>query len=1179
MMMKIIQLVHFPSLMKAKEEPLKSNLKELKLKSDSLFDKRDAINKNLVRELKKGKMPTRECHTWLKKVVEIEQHVYDLLESEKKDSELEVPDLRARLVMVLDEIAEYLEKSPNKNGTALDDAVNGRSKRMKASKIGGYNENQTRKIRGNAVISSAANGESSNTEGKSDILSSKIKEMLNNNSNKRKNFETKRSIKNQQGYTKPESKISVKKEAKAVKALDVEAGKTPTKPDVQEAKQAMTSTPLILEEKSVIVSSEMKEVLPRNEMKNFQTESKSGNEKANHMNLPNLAVNFKRVIQFITPLVVPRSATRNEAVLGAAELPSTSICDINLPEAEAGNTIRFTVQKIIELMQDDKYRTIGIYGKGGIGKTTVLKALVCCPEIKDKFDFLIQVTVSRYWSRKKIQLELSRQIGLSVEGLHSEVEVASKLFHALQSKKFLLLLDDVWEIINLEKVGIPYPSPESHSRIIVTTRLVHICKIMAPDGQIEVASLSWKEAWNLFQEQVGGTISSTPIRPHAEVIVSECGGSPMMIRVIGRSLAKENDILVWRFVLSKLLSVTELKSAGTEDYNEAVLEKLKVGFDRLQDHDLKCSFLYCALFPEDHKIEISQLIKCWIQEGLITGSSADALEKGHKIVKHLCEASLVECVDGVSIKMPNMMRDLASWIMISEENSYDFLVGKKFNKDGNPERTLEQKITSMADSPPKMTWSSLGNHLLLPRAGASLLKPPEDKEWEETEMIFLMDNGISMLPEKPNCPKLKRLFLQRNTRLTSIPESFFDSMPCLQVLNLSKTNIRSLPPSVFRLTRLQALILRHCQCLSEIPPEIGKLESIEILDINGTEIYSLPVTIGRLSLLKHLHVSFHGYFDDNKFHKKPKNLIPGGVISDLQALEELSIGVQPMDTRWDTDVEFLAEEFCTLNKLNTLFICFPEVKYLKTFISSSRSWKADSLCKFKFVIGHDIKSSASRVPKNTEFDYNQEDRCLRYVNSEVEIIPQEIKEVLKRATAFYLDHQSMLSSLTEIVTDTSRQLKLCIVSECPKMVSILDGGLVNDERALPNLVHLSLHYLWNLKNIWNGQIPVGSFNALKVLSVHTCPRLEFVLSWSMLPFLASLEDLIVEDCASVTDIIRSEMKIELGGDADELPKLKKLELQYLPQLVRICNGSYQKIEHIRIGYCPKLVLNLPTCNE
>ncbi|KAL3502876.1 hypothetical protein ACH5RR_037325 [Cinchona calisaya] len=74
------------------------------------------------------------------------------------------------------------------------------------------------------------------------------------------------------------------------------------------------------------------------------------------------------------------------------------------------------------------------------------------------------------------------------------------------------------------------------------------------------------------------------------------------------------------------------------------------------------------------------------------------------------------------------------------------------------------------------------------------------------------------------------------------------------------------------------------------------------------------------------------------------------------------------------------------------------------------------------------------------------------------------------------------------------------------------------------------------------QVLAGSFNALKFLPIHTCPRLEFVLSLSMLPFLVSLEDHIIKDCASLIDIIRSETKIELGGGADELPKLKKLEL-------------------------------------
>ncbi|XP_027166645.1 probable disease resistance protein At4g27220 [Coffea eugenioides] len=349
------------------------------------------------------------------------------------------------------------------------------------------------------------------------------------------------------------------------------------------------------------------------------------------------------------------------------------------------------VQKIIECLKDDKHRRIGIYGNGGIGKTIVIKALFSAPEIKDKFDFFIQVTISRYWSRKKIQLEIARQIELSMEDIQSADELAS---------------------INLE----------SHSRLVVATRSVHICKNVASDRQIEVGALSWKKAWNLFQEQVEGVINSPSVRPRAEAIVLECGGLPLMIIVIGRALATKIDVSGWRLVMSNLLSVTGLESG---DIDEALFQKLKVGYDKLHDYDLKCCFLYCVLFPEDHNIEIIELINYWIQEGLVTGNSADASRKGFRIVRHLIEASLVEPVDGVSIKMHDLIRDLASWIILSEEGSLDFLVGRKFNKVRNQELMLEPRTISIAKSPQKLPRVE---NCLLSKAGAGLLLPPEESE-------------------------------------------------------------------------------------------------------------------------------------------------------------------------------------------------------------------------------------------------------------------------------------------------------------------------------------------------------------------------------------------------------------------------------------------------------------------
>lgn len=85
------------------------------------------------------------------------------------------------------------------------------------------------------------------------------------------------------------------------------------------------------------------------------------------------------------------------------------------------------------------------------------------------------------------------------------------------------------------------------------------------------------------------------------------------------------------------------------------------------------------------------------------------------------------------------------------------------------------------------------------------------KGWKIVETIFLMDNKFSRLHEKPSCPKLVTLFLQNNINLRSIPDSFFENMPLLQVLDLSQSGIKPSPPSsLFKLRKLKKLILWDC---------------------------------------------------------------------------------------------------------------------------------------------------------------------------------------------------------------------------------------------------------------------------------------------------------------------------------------------------------------------------------
>ena len=106
--------------------------------------------------------------------------------------------------------------------------------------------------------------------------------------------------------------------------------------------------------------------------------------------------------------------------------------------------------------------------------------------------------------------------------------------------------------------------------------------------------------------------------------------------------------------------------------------------------------------------------------------------------------------------------------------------------------------------------------LFLMQGGLGLTKPPKDEDWKNAKEIYLMDNELSTLPENPRCPNLSALFLPRNDKLRMIPPLFFDYMPALQILNLSRTGIKSLPDSLIRLVSLKRLFLNDCHCNAPI---------------------------------------------------------------------------------------------------------------------------------------------------------------------------------------------------------------------------------------------------------------------------------------------------------------------------------------------------------------------------
>ncbi|XP_077231956.1 disease resistance protein At4g27190-like [Tasmannia lanceolata] len=750
---------------------------------------------------------------------------------------------------------------------------------------------------------------------------------------------------------------------------------------------------------------------------------------------------------------------------------------------------------------------------GGVGKTTVMKSLNNSAEITQLFEIVIWVTVSKDWSLRNVQNEIAKRLSLNLGSDESNDNMATRIYQELERKKFILLLDDMWEKIELDNVGIPRINLENGSKIVLTTRRLQVCKSMDTDVEIRVDILSEEEAWKLFQNKVGDVVENPSIQSLAKDVIKECHGLPLSIIVVGGSLRKEANVHVWKNALNELCSPT---TCEIEDMEEQVFKRLKFSFDRLNNDNTKNCFLYGALYPEDHEIPIDKLIEYWRGEGFIDG--AGAYDKGHAIVKHLIDASLFGSVETDSVKMHDVMRDLALRITSPIGDGYRFLV----------------------------------------RAGVGISEPPKEKEWENVERISLMRNELKSLPPSPKCPKLLTLLLQRNEPLT-IPASFFDHMASLRVLDLSHTRIESLPESIGNLDSLRALYLNSCENLKTLTSQVGALKELDVLDLGmWTKIDCLPIEIGELTKLRVLYVSCH--------ELKVK-------ISRLSLLEDLRILVDPRDGRWDESLaNYVTEEICSLRELTHLGFCFPNMECLEQFVQGSRSWNEKHIKTFQILVG-------SCGPDF--WRYTKGGRAL-VLGGEVTTHANAIVEVLSCADALYLICHGGVRDLLELGVENLNELKKCRIVRCQEMVTVMDwNGLQEETTALPTLEYLSLYSLPNLRSLWEGSMPPGTLSSLTKLRLTNCHKLRNLFSWGRtnLQQLPNLQELRVWGCDELEEIIvNEEEKVDqLQHDDDDddaaLPKLRELHLQSLPQLGSICKGvslAFTALEKIQVLSCSNL---------
>ncbi|XP_058214584.1 uncharacterized protein LOC131326035 isoform X20 [Rhododendron vialii] len=588
--------------------------------------------------------------------------------------------------------------------------------------------------------------------------------------------------------------------------------------------------------------------------------------------------------------------------------------------------------RIMEALTDSKVNVIGVYGTGGVGKTTMVEKVGEQVKKNGLFDEVVMAVVSRDAKVAKIQGELADRLHLKLEA-ETEVGKADQLWNRLSNgKRNLVILDDIWKKLNLKEIGIPIRDGNKGCKVVLTSRNQHVLIDMDVHKDFPIQVLSEEEAWNLFKNKMGNNVDShDQLHDIAKAVCRECRGLPVAILAVGAAL-KGKSMSAWKSSLDKLQKSMLNK---IEDIDPKLFTSLRLSYDYLDSVDAKSCYLLCCLFPEDAQVPIEELARHCMARRLLD-QNPNTLEEARDIVCSVVNTLKTSCLllDGINddfVKMHDIVRDIA--ILIAKEEKA-FLV-----KHGVEE------------------W-------------------PETGTYEKYSAISLRSENISELPEELVCPDLHTLMLecsrskfQRELSI-KIPDRFFRGAEKLVVLELDGVSMLPLPSSLGKLMELRMLCLINCE-LGDIAILKDLKNKLEVLRIRGSDIKALPHEVGELTRLWLLDLG-----DCYKL-----KVIPSGVISKLHRLEELHFPLNFENWEGTTGNEETSkvsiDELMSLPRLSTLNIGIPR-DHIDELLPADLGFQ--NLIRFNITVGAayyvDSKDYSVVVLRDIYDDFNILERLL-----------------------------------------------------------------------------------------------------------------------------------------------------------------------------------------------------------
>ncbi|KAL0921643.1 hypothetical protein M5K25_008737 [Dendrobium thyrsiflorum] len=775
----------------------------------------------------------------------------------------------------------------------------------------------------------------------------------------------------------------------------------------------------------------------------------------------------------------------------------------------------------------DLYRNISllsIVGHGGMGKTTLLQHIYE-DEMTKEFDLKMWVCVSNNFDPKEViadMLELLKKKRPRLEKLEA---LQGHLKNEVMSKRFLLVLDDVWEEeeerdkSKWENVLAPLASGGFDSKILVTTRTDSIAlmfaKVITKKKEIvKLEGLEEDECLQLLNSHAFAGVENSPddhkkLRAIAGEIVKKLLGSPLAAKVIGGVLnSLDLDERRWRTVLeSNLLGQNSINSI------------LRLSYIVLPNHLQNC-FAFSCLFPQDHEFDRDDLVRMWIALGFIQPSQGMTMEDiGGKYFDVLVKKTLFDKVRG-HYKMHDLIHESASNFFAQE-------CGKLVD-----------------DEESSVKISETIRHLSIQTTNSDIIKKIGQFKYLHSLILFYKTSNQDL------CNALFEIFKEsRSLRLLYVSVPRFEMIPeeienlmHLRYLKFTFWGSTMLPRSLSNIYHLQYIIFDwlggpwEVKFDDSLPSDINNLSNLRYVKLPGNFISSI-YGIGKLKSLQELNM-----FDFRD--------VSGYRIGELENMNDLCIlEINCLENVKDAE-EVRSAKLCEKRRLTDLILRW--------------RWRpTDS--------------------RNTDLNENvldnlQPSKCLRNLG---------IERYMGTRSAIWMNNVSSIFNLEKInLTDCMEWetlppfgqlpfLKSLTLSNMPKVKWLENKFNGNDKyRAFPLLEVLDISGLEALVDWFEAGVAAEDgclFPCLIELFLVDCPKLKELpslpsklkrlriseIGWTTLNFCSNsnplnpLESLWVIQCPNITSL-------PLADEISRLAALRYLRIIDCPNLISL--GRYREVE-------------------